>query len=194
MIAAKLDALETALRREFPEVALERLADALVMRLDPADLVATATRLRDDEAFDFKILIDIAGVHYPDREPEFEVVYQLLSVYRNHRLRLKVGAADGEAVPSVIEVWSSANWGEREVYDLFGIPFANHPDLRRILNEYDFEGYPLRKDFPVTGHYEVRYDPEVGRVVREPTDLALGNRELYAPVGRPPSPGSGGRG
>ncbi|MEO5334176.1 MAG: NADH-quinone oxidoreductase subunit C [Magnetococcus sp. YQC-5] len=137
------------------------------------------TRLRDDPELDFKQMIDLAGVHYPDQDPPFMVVYQLLSVHKNHRLRIKVKTGEGSLIPSVIQIWSCADWYEREAYDMFGILFTGHPDLRRILNDYDFEGHPLRKDFPVVGQFEVRYDETKERLVREPVRLEREDREPY---------------
>jgi NADH-quinone oxidoreductase subunit C len=127
--------------------------------------------LRDDPAYQFEILIDIAGVDYPERAQRFEVVYHLLSPRLNQRLRIKVAADDITPVPSVIAVFPNADWYEREAYDMYGILFSGHPDLRRLLTDYGFEGHPLRKDFPLTGHVEVRYDDEKKRVVYEPVKL-----------------------
>lgn len=171
MTPERLDKLEELVRARFPEAELSRAGDALVLRLAPDQLVATMTRLRDDPELDFKLMIDLTAVHYPERAPQFDVVYQLLSVYRNHRLRVKVGLAEGEPIESVIPVWSCANWYEREMYEMFGILVRNHPDLRRLLTDYDFDGFPLRKDFPLNGNYEMLWDAEERRVVRVPVDL-----------------------
>ncbi|MBF0136595.1 MAG: NADH-quinone oxidoreductase subunit C [Magnetococcales bacterium] len=179
MTPEKLAHLEGVVGEKFPGLPRERAGEALVIRVTPDTLVTTMTRLRDDPDLDFRLLVDLAGVHYPDREKPLEVVYQLLSVHRNHRLRVKVAVREEEPVPSVIGVWSSANWYEREAYEMFGILFSGHPDLRRLLTEYDFSGYPLRKEFPVTGHFEVRYDANRARVVREPTRLSIPAREYY---------------
>ena len=127
--------------------------------------------LRDDSSCLFKALIDICGVDFPDRDPRFEVVYQLLSLAQNQRLRVKVETDEDTPVPSVTGIFSSAGWFEREIWDLFGISFSGHPDLRRILTDYGFEGHPLRKDFPLTGYVEVRYNDEQKRVVYEPVKL-----------------------
>ncbi|MBF0424882.1 MAG: NADH-quinone oxidoreductase subunit C [Magnetococcales bacterium] len=181
MTPEKLTRLEAALNQLLPELPVERAGAALVLRITTAELVATMTRLRDAPELDFRLLIDLAGVHYPGREKPLEVVYQLLSVHRNQRLRVKVAVGEGEPVPSLIGVWSSANWYEREAYEMFGILFSGHPDLRRLLTEYDFDGHPLRKEFPVSGRFEVRYDADQGRVVREPVQLTLPNREYYRP-------------
>ena len=127
--------------------------------------------LRDDSGCLFKVLIDICGVDFPDRNPRFEVVYQLLSPAQNQRLTVKVETNADIPVPSATGIFSSAGWFEREVWDMFGISFSGHPDLRRILTDYGFEGHPLRKDFPLTGYVEVRYDDEQKRVVYEPVKL-----------------------
>ncbi len=130
------------------------------------------TKLRDDPACKFEILIDICGVDYPARANRFDVVYHLLSPRLNQRVRIKLDTNEADAVPSAIPVFPAANWFEREAYDMYGILFSGHPDLRRLLTDYGFQGHPLRKDFPLTGHVEVRYDDEAKRVVYEPVKLA----------------------
>ncbi len=127
--------------------------------------------LRDDQNCQFKQLMDVTGLDLPGREPRFDVVYNLLSLKLNQRIRVKVPVDEGAPVPSVTSVFSSANWFEREAWDLYGIFFSDHPDLRRILTDYGFEGHPLRKDFPLTGYVEVRYDEDQKRVVYEPVKL-----------------------
>jgi NADH-quinone oxidoreductase subunit C len=127
--------------------------------------------LRDDPSCQFKLLIDICGVDHPERSNRFDVVYHLLSLHHNQRVRVKIEADDETPVPSVTEVFNSANWYEREVWDMFGVTFSGHPDLRRILTDYGFEGHPLRKDFPLSGFVEVRYSNELKRVVYEPVKL-----------------------
>ena len=134
-------------------------------------IVPVLTRLRDDPAIRCEQLIDICGVDYPSRPERFEVVYSLLSVSLNHRIRVKTTTDEDTPVPSAVEVYPSANWFEREAWDLYGIFFSNHPDLRRILTDYGFEGHPMRKDFPLTGYVELRYDPDQRRVVYEPVKL-----------------------
>lgn len=142
-----------------------------------ADQIATViTFLRDDPRCRFTTLIDICGVDYPEREKRFDVVYHLLSMHLNHRIRIKVRTDEDTPVPSIVGVYPCADWFEREAFDMYGILFSNHPDLRRILTDYNFEGFPLRKDFPLTGHVEVRYDPEQQRVVYEPVKLQQGFR------------------
>ena len=135
------------------------------------DIVAALTRLRDDPALQFEQLIDLCGVDYPQRGERFDVVYHLLSPRKNLRLRLKLTTDEATPVPSVCSIFPAANWYEREAYDMFGILFADHPDLRRLLTDYGFQGFPLRKDFPLSGHVEVRYDDEKKRVVYEPVRL-----------------------
>ncbi|WP_295555126.1 NADH-quinone oxidoreductase subunit C [uncultured Hyphomicrobium sp.] len=127
--------------------------------------------LRTDPACRFEVLIDICGVDWPAREQRFDVVYHLLSPRLNQRIRVKLATDAETPVPSVISVFPAANWYEREAYDMYGILFSGHPDLRRLLTDYGFQGYPLRKDFPLTGYVEVRYDDEAKRVVYEPVKL-----------------------
>jgi NADH-quinone oxidoreductase subunit C len=136
-----------------------------------ANLEALVETLRDDASCRFSTLVDITAVDHPERPHRFDVVYHFLSMYRNQRIRVKVAVREDEMVPSLIDIHPSANWFEREVFDMFGILFSGHPDLRRILTDYGFRGYPLRKDFPTTGYTEVRYDEALKRVVYEPVKL-----------------------
>ena len=138
----------------------------------PRDGIAEILRaLRDDDAIAMNQLMDICGVDYPDRAERFDVVYHLLSLKHNWRVRIKVTTDEQTPVPSVVSVYSAAGWFERECWDLFGVAFSGNPDMRRILTDYGFEGHPLRKDFPLTGYVEVRYDDEQKRVVYEPVKL-----------------------
>ncbi|MCU0730389.1 MAG: NADH-quinone oxidoreductase subunit C [Hyphomonas sp.] len=127
--------------------------------------------LRDDQQCNFETLIDICGVDYPERTERFEVVYHLLSMRMNQRVRVRIRANEETPVASSVPIWPAANWFEREAFDMYGIQFSDHPDLRRILTDYGFEGFPLRKDFPLTGNYEVRYDDLEKRVIYEPVKL-----------------------
>ena len=127
--------------------------------------------LRDDGNCQFKMLVDVCGVDYPDRAARFDVVYNLLSLNLNRRCRVKVALGEDESIPSVVEIYPAAGWFEREAYDLYGIFFDGNPDLRRILTDYGFEGHPFRKDFPLTGYVEVRYDETQKRVIYEPVKL-----------------------
>jgi NADH-quinone oxidoreductase subunit C len=145
--------------------------DELTIHAEAASIVQVLKVLRDDPRFRFVNFTDIAGADYIEREKRFDVVYHLLSPRHNHRIRVKVQTDEATPVPSVIEIFPAANWYEREAYDFYGILFSGHPDLRRILTDYGFEGYPLRKDFPLTGFVEVRYDDEQKRVVYEPVKL-----------------------
>jgi len=144
---------------------------ALVATAEPATVYALLQHLRDATEFAFAQVMDICGVDWPDRPLRFEVVYNLLSVTRNERLRIILPVADGAAVPTVSTLWPCATWWEREIWDLFGIPFEGLQDHRRILTDYGFEGHPLRKDFPLTGYLEVRYDEERKAVVYENVKL-----------------------
>ena len=143
----------------------------LTIEAEPAQIATVMRFLHDDAECRFVCFIDICGADYPEREKRFDVVYHLLSPYKNQCIRVKVKADEMTPVPSVIEVFPAADWFEREVFDLYGVLFSGHPDLRRILTDYGFAGHPLRKDFPLTGHVEVRYDDEQKRVVYEPVKL-----------------------
>ena len=161
-IAGKLGAAVTGAKLAYGELTLEANA---------ADIVSVLIFLRDDAECGFSCFIDICGADYPERELRFDVVYHLLAPYRNRRIRVKVQTDEDTPVPTAIPVFPAANWYERETFDLYGVLFSDHPDLRRILTDYGFAGHPLRKDFPMTGHVEVRYDDEVKRVVYEPVKL-----------------------
>jgi NADH-quinone oxidoreductase subunit C len=143
----------------------------LTLKVKRESIVAVTTFLRDDPKCQFKMMVELCGVDYPDRAERFDVVYILLSLSLNQRIRLKVATDEETPVPSITGVYNAAAWYEREAWDLFGIYFADHPDLRRLLTDYGFEGHPLRKDFPLTGYVEVRYDEEQKRVVYEPVKL-----------------------
>jgi len=149
----------------------EDLKGELTLTAEGGQIIRLMSFLRDDPRCLFKLLMDVCGADYPDRMLRFDVVYHLLSVRHNQRVRVKVETNETTPVPSVTGVFSSAGWFEREAWDMYGIFFADHPDLRRILTDYGFEGHPLRKDFPLTGYVEVRYDDEQKRVVYEPVKL-----------------------
>ena len=150
----------------------------LTLVVNLANLKALVEFLRDDAACRFSTLVDITAADWPGREARFEVIYHLLSMYRNHRIRLKIAVAEDQIVASAIETHPSANWFEREIFDMFGILFSGHPDLRRLLTDYGFRGHPLRKDFPTTGYVEVRYDEVQKRVVYEPVTLVQEYRQF----------------
>ena len=148
------------------------------LRVNPADIPQVMTLLRGDRQAAFNQLIDLTAVDYPEREARFDVVYLLLSMDNNMRMRLVAALAAGYSIPTVTHLYMAANWAEREAWDMFGIFFAGHPDLRRLLTDYGFEGHPLRKDFPLTGHVEVRYDDNQRRVVNEPVHLVQEFRDF----------------
>ncbi|NHN83905.1 NADH-quinone oxidoreductase subunit C [Acetobacter musti] len=150
----------------------------LVIRTHRERLIPLMLLLRDDPRFRCEQLMDLCGVDFPQREDRFDVVYNLLSVSHNHRVRVIVTTDELEPVPSVHTLWPCATWWERECYDLYGVLFSGQPDLRRILTDYGFEGHPLRKDFPLTGYVEVRYDPERRQIVREPVSLTQDFRDF----------------
>ncbi len=150
----------------------------LTIQATQASLVGFVEWLKSDRNCRFSTLVDITGVDYPEREARFDIVYHFLSMYQNQRIRVKVSAREEDVIASIISVHPSANWFEREVFDMFGILFTGHPDLRRILTDYGFRGHPLRKDFPTTGYTEVRYDDEQKRVVYEPVSLVQEYRQF----------------
>ncbi|KAJ3347657.1 putative NADH-ubiquinone oxidoreductase 30.4 kDa subunit, mitochondrial [Allomyces javanicus] len=152
--------------------------DELTLHVAPTAVLPVTQFLRDHTNAQFKQNIDVCGVDYPTKEYRFEVVYHFLSLRYNSRVRVKTYAAENTPVPSITPLFPGANWHEREAYDMFGIFFTGHPDLRRILTDYGFEGHPLRKDFPLSGYVEVRYDDEKKRVVAEPLELAQAFRNF----------------
>lgn len=152
--------------------------DELTVTIAASSLTSFVEFLKTDSTCRFSTLVDITAIDYPSRETRFDVVYHFLSMYQNQRIRLRLEAREQDVIPSLTEVHPSANWFEREVFDMFGILFSDHPDLRRILTDYGFRGYPLRKDFPTTGYTEVRYDDEQKRVVYEPVKLVQEYRQF----------------
>ena len=162
--------IQGALRASVTSYAVAR--GELTLSVKAADIVKVATFLRDDPGCRFVCVIDVTAVDWPGREKRFDVVYHFLSPYINQRIRVKAELGEGETIASLIEVFRGADWFEREAYDLYGILFTGHPDMRRILTDYGFEGHPLRKDFPLTGFVEVRYDDEQKRVVYDKVRLA----------------------
>ena len=150
----------------------------LTVTVTAASLADFVRFLKIDETCRFSSLVDITAIDHPERRARFDMVYHFLSMYRNHRIRVKSAIREDEMVPSITECHPAANWFEREVFDMFGILFSGHPDLRRILTDYGFRGHPLRKDFPTTGYVEVRYDEAAKRVVYEPVTLAQDYRQF----------------
>jgi NADH-quinone oxidoreductase subunit C len=175
-LAEIAEALEAAHPSVAPRSTIIR--GELTINLEAADLLQVVRTLRDDPKLAFVCLVDICGVDWPKREKRFEIVYHFLSPSQNLRIRLKLVAGETEAVPSLSDIFPVADWFEREVYDLYGVFFEGHPDLRRILTDYGFEGHPLRKDFPLTGYVEVHYDDQQRRVVYDKVHLPQEYRDF----------------
>ena len=150
----------------------------LTVDAEAADVIRVLTYLRDDPECDFKVFVDICGADWPSRPKRFDVVYHLLSITKNQRVRVKIQTDEATPVASAIAVFAGAGWFERETWDLYGIRFEGHPDLRRLLTDYGFEGHPLRKDFPLTGFVELRYDDDRKRVVYQPVQLVQEYRDF----------------
>lgn len=165
-------------RQDDAVLASDITLDELSVNVTLNGLVEFVEFLKSDRNCRFSTLIDITAVDYPTRSQRFDVVYHFLSMYQNHRIRVRVAIREDEIVPSITGVHPSANWFEREVFDMYGVMFSGHPDLRRILTDYGFRGYPLRKDFPTTGYSEVRYDEKEKRVVYEPVSLVQEYRQF----------------
>lgn len=175
-----LDALGAHIVSSQPRVALSyevRLGE-LTIQAEAGGVASLLTFVRDDPRCRFTTFIDLCGVDFPEREKRFDIVYHLLSMHLNHRVRIKVQTDERTPVPSVAGLFPCADWFEREAFDMYGITFSGHPDLRRILTDYGFQGFPLRKEFPLTGFVEVRYDPEQQRVVYEPVRLQQAYRNF----------------
>tara|TARA_A100000171_G_scaffold39715_1_gene39569 strand:+ start:210 stop:833 length:624 start_codon:yes stop_codon:yes gene_type:complete len=170
------DFLTSELKGALRHIAIRR--GELCIEVSPKDFLQTLILLRDHPDLAFRQLVDICGVDYPDRAPRFEVVYHLLSHRYNNRIRLKAGVGEGELMPTASHLFKAANWYEREIWDLYGVGFEGHPDLRRLLTDYGFEGHPLRKDFPLTGFSEVRYDFEKEKVAYAPVNLPQDFRQF----------------
>jgi len=198
-MAGSLDDLQTALERALGERVRARALDRgqLTIEIAASDLVEAMKALRDDEALAFSTMLDLLGVDYlgaaGHEGPRFAVVYILLSIRHNWRVRVRTYCPDDDfpALDSVIGVWPAANWYEREAFDLYGIVFRGHPDLRRILTDYGFMGHPFRKDFPITGYVEMRYDPEQKRVIYQP--VTIEPREIVPRVVREEAYGESGK-
>jgi NADH-quinone oxidoreductase subunit C len=172
--------LGETIARQRPDCVLEYnvIFGELNIEVAPSNIVAFIEFLKIDSSCRFSSLVDITAVDYPGREKRFDVVYHLLSMYQNHRVRLRMAIREEDTVASIVDVHPSANWFEREIYDMFGLLFSGHPDLRRLLTDYGFRGHPLRKDFPTTGYTELRYDEVEKRVVYEPVSLVQEYRQF----------------
>ena len=159
-------------------LAIDERKDHVLVEIVPTAIVTMVSHLRSRKGFSFNTLVDITAVDYPANEQRFNLIYHFLSMTENKRCRVTTSISESDEVPSITSVFECANWFEREIFDLFGIKFSSHPDLRRILTDYGFEGHPLRKDFPTTGFLEVRYDELEKRVIYEPTTLTQGYRDF----------------
>jgi NADH-quinone oxidoreductase subunit C len=177
-MADTLEALAEHIKGAFAGAATTLAFGELTVKVGAPEIVPFVTFLRDDAECRFEILVDLCGVDFPSRAPRFDVVYHFLSLAKNQRIRVKVETDETAPVPSLIPVHPCADWFEREAFDMYGILFSGHPDLRRILTDYGFTGYPLRKDFPLTGFVELRYDDQEKRVVYEPVRLVQEFREF----------------
>jgi len=177
-LAALSESIQAALGGAVPNSILgaAMARGELTIDVKPADIVAVMSYLRDGA--EFRILVDLCGNDWPQRAKRFDVVYHLLSLTRNVRIRVKAQVGEGESIPSIISIYPAAGWFERETFDMYGVPFESHPDMRRILTDYGFSGYPLRKDFPLTGYVELRYDDELKRVVYQPVQLVQEFRDF----------------
>jgi NADH-quinone oxidoreductase subunit C len=167
-----------SIKREAAVMSADVAFGELTVTIQAAHLESFVQFLKEDAACRFSSLVDITAVDYPDQAQRFELVYHFLSMYQNQRIRVKLSVADGDITPSINAIYPAANWFEREVYDMFGLMFSGHPDLRRLLTDYGFRGHPLRKDFPTTGYTEVRYDEAQKRVVYEPVSLVQEYRQF----------------
>ena len=170
--------LDPNLKEQFKSLKVSENFSEPVLEINKEELPNLLIYLKDNKSLRFRQLIDILGVDYPKRENRFDVIYLLLSHEFNNRITIKTSVKLDEALASVVPIFPVANWFEREAFDMYGIKFTNHPDLRRILTDYEFEGYPLRKDFPLSGHTEVRYDDELKKVVYEKVNLPQAYRDF----------------
>jgi len=173
-LASLSESIKSALGGAVVESVMAR--GELTVEVKPSEILRAMVHLRNEG--DFKILVDLCGVDWPQREKRFDVVYHLLSLTKNVRIRVKAKVGEGESIASVIGVYPAAGWFEREAFDMYGVAFTDHPDMRRILTDYGFSGYPLRKDFPLTGYVELRYDDELKRVVYQPVQLVQEFRDF----------------
>ena len=180
MINKNLDKVEKLINSELSSKisSSEITFEELLFKTSPIEIVEVIKFLKLDNRFKFKQLIDIAAIDYPNEEKRFELVYLLLSIENNIRVKISINFETNDKIPSIVKIFPSANWMEREIFDMYGIKFINHPDLRRILTDYNFKGHPLRKDFPLTGFNEVRYSEKEKKVIYEPVKLEQNYRNF----------------
>ena len=170
-MSKSIEVAKEAIKKKCKPIEISDDFNQLQISISTNQILDVVDFIKNDEACEFRQITDIAGVDFPDRQKRFEVIYHFLSFKHNSRLRIKIIIGEDESIPSITSIFPAANWFEREAFDMYGIQFKDHPDLRRILTDYGFEGYPLRKDFPLSGNVEIRYDEIDKKIVHEPVNL-----------------------
>ena len=170
-MSKSIEVAKEAIKKKCNPIEISDDFNQLQISISTNQILDVVDFIKNDEACEFRQITDIAGVDFPDRQKRFEVIYHFLSFKHNSRLRIKIIIGEDESIPSITTIFPAANWFEREAFDMYGIQFKDHPDLRRILTEYGFEGYPLRKDFPLSGNVEIRYDEIDKKIIHEPVNL-----------------------
>ena len=170
-MSKSIEVAKEAIKKKCNPIEISDDFNQLQISISTNQILDVVDYIKNDEACEFRQITDIAGVDFPDRQKRFDVIYHFLSFKHNSRLRIKIIIGEDESIPSITTIFPAANWFEREAFDMYGIQFKDHPDLRRILTEYGFEGYPLRKDFPLSGNVEIRYDEIDKKIIHEPVNL-----------------------
>ena len=170
-MSKSIEVAKEAIKKKCKPIEISDDFNQLQISISTNQILDVVDFIKNDEACEFRQITDIAGVDFPDRQKRFEVIYHFLSFKHNSRLRIKIIIGEDESIPSITSIFPAANWFEREAFDMYGIQFKDHPDLRRILTDYGFEGYPLRKDFPLSGNVEIRYDEIDKKIIHEPVNL-----------------------
>ncbi len=170
-MSKSIEVAKEAIKKKCNPIEISNDFNQLQISISTNQILDVVDFIKNDEACEFRQITDIAGVDFPDRQKRFEVIYHFLSFKHNSRLRIKIIIGEDESIPSITTIFPAANWFEREAFDMYGIQFKDHPDLRRILTDYGFEGYPLRKDFPLSGNVEIRYDEIDKKIIHEPVNL-----------------------
>ena len=170
-MSKSIEVAKEAIKKKCKPIEISDDFNQLQISISTNQILNVVDFIKNDEACEFRQITDIAGVDFPDRQKRFEVIYHFLSFKHNSRLRIKIIIGEDESIPSITSIFPAANWFEREAFDMYGIQFKDHPDLRRILTDYGFEGYPLRKDFPLSGNVEIRYDEIDKKIIHEPVNL-----------------------
>ena len=170
-MSKSIEVAKEAIKKKCNPIEISDDFNQLQISISTNQILDVVDFIKNDEACEFRQITDIAGVDFPDRQKRFDVIYHFLSFKHNSRLRIKIIIGEDESIPSITSIFPAANWFEREAFDMYGIQFKDHPDLRRILTDYGFEGYPLRKDFPLSGNVEIRYDEIDKKIIHEPVNL-----------------------